>query len=93
MTLFNITNALMAWTSTAIIVTVLLGHAERLSLWQRLGLAMMGAGFLMSTPPLFFEHTPFDIWSFSVTRIGATVYLIGMYGPHLARRLFPTPGG
>lgn len=52
---------------------------------ERFGLGMIGAGALMTIPPLVTEETGAD-WAVVIFRLGLVVYLVGRI---LARHAFP----
>lgn len=71
----------LAATAPAVMIGALLFcHVERLPRPQRIGLALIGAGLLLSHPafPIAFRMLLFG---------GLTVYLWAAYGPALWRRL------
>lgn len=46
---------------------------------ERISLALVGAGMILVTPAIWLQHTPFDVWSFNMSRGAMALLLYAMF--------------
>jgi len=80
-------NTALSIVSIVVIVGVLIGWSEKIGQGQRIGMALIAAGLMLSLPSAYVPSGPFDSWAFMVSRLGLAIYIVSSYGPSFWRRL------
>lgn len=82
---FIVINSACSIIVAAIVTYKLATMSERLTLAERIGLGLMGAGMILNIAPImrdgtpfsYLGDTPFDDWGSTILRIGIMSYLFG----------------
>lgn len=85
MTGWIIFNVALSITVFGLLAYELLVMPERLPIWERVGVGILGAGCLLTVAPiLFHEPTPFEDWAASLLRVGVAIFFFARMTKHAA---------
>lgn len=62
-----------------IIVWRLVYHFEDHTRLERLSLGLVGAGMILVTPAIWIANTPFDVWSFNMSRGAIALFFYAVF--------------
>lgn len=80
-------NTVMRGATVMLIGLTLFGIGKPITEAQRVGMAMIGSGMIMTSTTFFDPNSPFTSWSFLLAGGGLLVYLIDTYGHELWDRM------
>jgi hypothetical protein len=76
-------NTVIRGMTVMLIGSTLFGIGRPITQGQRVGMAMMGSGMIMTATTFVDNHSPFQSWAFLLAGGGLLVYLLDTYGSGL----------